>query len=164
MTKENIMEKIAAKAEKFFEEVFCWKTSLRIIEEGNRLIVQDEDKPECRKQLVYVGDLSEAFQDLRDDIPKKDFFRAKKNINLKVGGWRTDPIVLRMLAVTQDDRGEYLKSFSAIRLIDVDDTLLIAPELTSFHEGETVRSKELWTKKALIEAVQNYDATVIDFI
>jgi hypothetical protein len=164
MTKENVMEKIAEKAVKFFEEVFCWKSSLRIVESDNKLIVQDEDMPEIRKQLVYVGDMSEALQDLRDDIPKKDFFRAQKNISLKPGQWRTDPIVLRMLAVEQDYRGELLKSFSAVRLIDLDDTLIIAPELTSYHEGEIVRSQELWTKKALIEAVQDYDATVMDFI
>ena len=164
MTKENIMEKIAEKAEKFFEKIFCWKSSLRIVESEDRLIMQDTDNPECRKQVVYVGGMSEALADLRDDIPKKDFFRAQKNINLKAGQWRTDPIVLRMLAVERDDRGERLKSFSAVRLIDLDDSLLIAPELTSYHEGETVRSQELWTKKALIEAVQNYDATVMDFI
>lgn len=158
------MEKIATKAERFFDAIFCWKSSLRIIESDNKLIVQDEDMPEIRKQLVYVGSTGEALADLRDDIPKRDFFRAQKNINLKAGQWRTDPIVLRMLAVEQDDRGERLKSFSAVRLIDPDDTLLIIPELSSFHEGETVRSSELWTKKALIEAVQNYDATVVDFI
>lgn len=160
------MEKIAEKAEKFFKEIHCWHDSLKVIEKNGHLIVQNnynENEPEIIGQIVYVGGMSEALADLRDDIPKKDFFAAQNA--LKGGEWRTNPTVLRMLCVEKTRSGEdRLKAFSAVRFIALDDSFLIAPELCSYHEGETVRSSELWTKKALIEAVQNYDATVIDFI
>lgn len=128
-------------------------------EDGNLLLVDDSNK--IIGKVVYIGDLHDAFVDLRDDIPKKKFLAAQKAANEKKNGfWRVSSETLKM--VIEDENGK-LKMSHNIDYITVDDELMILPGLFSYHEGECCREEVISSKKRLMKYIEEYNGIVVEF-
>ena len=129
-------------------------------EEDGSLLLVDKKENKVIGKIVYIGSLNDAIIDLRDDVPKKDFFAAQKATKEKKGSefWRVSSKTLQMLAI--NEKGE-LKSFRNITIIDQDDNLIILPGLYSYYDGECIREEIITSKKRLIKYIEEYNEIVV---
>jgi len=137
-----------------------WCSTWSVKEEDSHLLLLDE-KGKILGKVVYIGDLHDAFYDLRDDIPKKNFLAALKTANGKKNGfWRVSSKTLQMIAVNNEGK---LKFSNSVDYIDFDDNLIILPGLYSYHEGECTRDEVITSKKRLTKYIEEYNGIVVEF-